>query len=121
MPDFDGVGVPDTDLSIEPALPVQLFDPAPVSTPECELWSGLFQQAVDDLAGRASAGILNGSPAHRKIQENARAWIVNNRWRGIGSFVWVCGVLGLDVGAARAFLLTMEGISDGKGERTTAN
>lgn len=85
------------------------------TTPELRLWFATFQAALEDLKdGGPNAG-GNFRPAQKVLRrERAIAWLESPS-EGIGSFNWMCGVLGLDPKAVRARVLE-QGLS-GKLER----
>ena len=71
---------------------------------EHALWRAVFAQALEDLRGGAH---LNREKSRKRAQmmAEARAWIMDPSWTGVGSFPWVCEVLGLDAAPARAALV----------------
>lgn len=71
---------------------------------EHDLWRAVFAQALEDLRGGPH---LNREKSRKRAQmmAEARAWMTDRRWTGVGSFPWVCEVLGLDAAAVRAALV----------------
>ena len=71
---------------------------------EHALWGAVLAQARADLRGGAS---LNREKSRKRAQmmAEARAWMTDRRWTGVGSFPWVCEVLGLDAAPVRAALV----------------
>lgn len=85
------------------------------------LWSMVMMHALFDLSGNAMVDRLEldaerqGNQAvhdqflrgklRRRIQAETREWIKSD-YDGPSSFVWICGVLGLDSDAVRERLLT---------------
>ncbi len=67
---------------------------------EQALWGAVLAQALADLRGGAS---LNREKSQKRAQmmAAARAWIADQTWTGVGSFPWVCDVLGLDAARVR--------------------
>ena len=71
---------------------------------EQALWGAVLARARADLRGGAS---LNRDKSRQRAQlmAEARAWIADRAWTGVGSFPWVCDVLGLDAALVRAALV----------------
>jgi len=71
---------------------------------EQALWGAVFEQALEDLRGGAS---LNREKPRKRTQmmAEAQAWIADRGWTGVGSFPWVCEILGLDAALVRAALV----------------
>ena len=89
--------IPDED----PAL---LLAPDKPLTPERRLWREALLLLPGDLSGRASG---ESAAARRRIQTEARSWVEDTDWIGVGSFMWLCEQLGLDPDAGRAALLNI--------------
>ena len=85
-------------------LPAQFRAAAGHARPEHALWQAVLAQAVEDLHG---GPLLNRKKARQRAQTmaEARTWIADRSWTGVGSFRWVCEVLGLDAVAVRAALV----------------
>ncbi len=70
---------------------------------EHALWGAVFAQALADLRG--GAHLNKEKPRQRtRLMAEAQAWIADRGWTGVGSFPWVCEVLGLDTALVRAAL-----------------
>lgn len=84
-------------------LPAQFRAAAVYARPEHALWQAVFAQALEDLRGGPH---LNREKSRKRAQmiAEARAWIADRDWTGVGSFPWVCEVLGLDAAPVRAAL-----------------
>ena len=83
--------------------PGQFRAAAAQASAEHALWGAVFEQALEELRGGAS---LNREKPRKRAQRmaEARAWIADRGWTGVGSFPWVCEVLGLDAGLVRVAL-----------------
>jgi len=98
--------MPDPDLIFaeDGLLPAQ-FRPAAVhARAEHDLWRAVLVRALEDLHGGVP---LNRKKARERarMRAEARAWIADRRGTGVGSFPWVCEVLGLDAVVVRAALV----------------
>ena len=85
-------------------LPVQFSAASGQAHAEHALWRAVFEQALKDLRGGAH---LNREKAQKRtrMMVEAQAWIADRGWTGVGSFPWVCEVLGLDAASVRAALV----------------
>jgi hypothetical protein len=61
--------------------------------PELALWSAVLENAVESLQGR---GVRLDNETPEELRVNARIWFYSNS-ESVGSFVWTCTILGLDV------------------------
>ena len=81
-------------------LPEQFHAPARRLSAEKVLWGAVFEQALADLHGSTRR---NGAGSQRRAE--ARTWIADRDGKGVGSFPWVCQMLGLDAALLRTALL----------------
>ena len=95
---------PDPIFAEDGLLPAQFRAAARHARPEHALWRAVLEQAVEDLRGGAH---LNREKSRKRAQmmAEARAWITDQSWTGVGSFPWVCEVLGLEAASVRAALV----------------
>jgi len=95
---------PDPIFAEDGLLPAQFRAVALHARPEHTLWQAVLAQAVEDLHG---GPLLNRKKARQRVQTmaEARAWMTDRSWTGVGSFPWVCEVLGLDAASVRAALV----------------
>lgn len=65
-------------------------------TPEQQLWMAVLTEAVDDLGAGPNLDSSNDIARRRaQINQEARSWFLSDR-SDVGSFRFVCDVLGLD-------------------------
>lgn len=95
---------PDPIFAEDGLLPAQFRTAAVHARGEHALWRAVFAQALEDLRGGPQ---LNREKSRKRTQmiAEARAWMTDRSWTGVGSFPWVCEVLGLDAVAVRAALV----------------
>lgn len=95
---------PDPIFAEDGLLPAQFRTAAAHARAEHALWQAVLAQALEDLRGGA---LLNQKKARQRAQimAEAQAWIADPAWTGVGSFPWVCEVLGLDAASVRAALV----------------
>ena len=95
---------PDPLFADDGLLPAQFRAAAGQARAEHALWRAVLEQALEDLRGGAH---LNREKSRKRAQmmAEARAWITDRSWTGVGSFPWVCEVLGLEAAPVRAALV----------------
>ena len=91
-------------FSEDAILPEQFHAPAGRTSAEKVLWSAVFEQALADLHGGTRRNGA-GSQRRARLQAEARTWIADRDGTGVGSFSWVCQMLGLDAALLRTALL----------------
>ncbi len=69
---------------------------------ELTLWCHVLQQAMWDVAGIKAKLPSKEIP---RLQRSARAWFLSSD-ETLGSFLWICHTLSLDVDAVRKRILT---------------
>jgi hypothetical protein len=77
----------------------------------CErLWSSVLERAIEDFRG--FHGLW--------LQNNAKTWLLSNN-DGIGSYLWICGVLNLDPPTVRRSIITSIDEDFSRAESLTIN
>jgi len=68
------------------------------------LWAAVMQGAVSDVLGKNSTTKgRNRSVVNTELARSARMWFASDE-RGVGTFLWICGLLELDPAKVRARL-----------------
>lgn len=71
-----------------------------------DLWSEVLRQAIDDYNNRSLINTHKSKVSQKDYYSPAR-WFTDDR-TDIGSFIWVCSVLGLEHSVAREHIMSGE-------------
>ncbi len=74
---------------------------------EVELWRAVLLRSAEDLAGRDAAA---APEKRRHAQLRARAWFSSHEF-SVGSFLWVCDIVGLDADYLRGRLFVLPAVT----------
>ena len=106
-------------LATDAVMPSQFYDPRPVLTPERRLVVAILEDALRTVVkGKFLADnishVIGGK--ERMLADDIK-WFAS-RARGVGSFEWVCEVLGLDEDYIRGQIERRGSVALGSGHRT---